>query len=69
MASSKSKGLLHIKDHPTLFGMDITSKKSLGIGALLILTGVLAPIGMIMFLMGGHHRAKKLTSPKKKKKR
>jgi hypothetical protein len=55
-----------IKNHPSLFGMDITSKKSLFLGAVLILTGILAPVGIIIFLMGGMHRTKKKTQTKKR---
>jgi hypothetical protein len=67
-AMKKSKSLFKIEKHPTVLGKDITSKKSMLVAGVLILTGILAPIGMIMLVMGGHHRAKKASTPKKHRK-
>ena len=65
----KSKSFFTIEHKPTVLGKDITTPGAMVFAGLLILTGILAPIGMIMFLMGGHHKAHKVTASKKKKKR
>jgi hypothetical protein len=65
----KSKRVFQLEKHPTVFGHNVTSNKAVAFAILLILTGIFAPVGIVLYLTAAHHRSKKPTPASKKKRK